>query len=49
MLVAPHGWGNPAGRVDTAASPVLLLEGAGRGALEGEPLARGATRLPKLT
>ena len=22
QLVAPHGWGNPAGRVDTLASPV---------------------------
>ena len=30
QLMAPHGWGNPAGRVDTPASPVLPLEGAGR-------------------
>jgi len=30
QLVAPHGWGNPAGRVDTPASPALPLEGAGR-------------------
>jgi len=30
QLVAPHGWGNPAGRVDTPAIPVLPLEGAGR-------------------
>jgi len=30
QLVVPHGWGNPAGRVDTPASPVLPLEGAGR-------------------
>jgi len=30
QLVAPHGWGNPAGRVNTPASPVLPLEGAGR-------------------
>ena len=30
QLVAPHGWDNPAGRVGTPASPVLLLEGAGR-------------------
>ena len=27
--VAPHGWGSPAGRVDTTACPVLPLEGAG--------------------
>ena len=26
QLVARHGWGNPAGRVDTPASPVLPLE-----------------------
>ena len=26
QLVAPHGWGNPAGCVDTPASPVLPLE-----------------------
>ena len=33
QLVAPHGWGNPAGRVSvgTPAGPVLPLEGAGRG------------------
>ena len=30
QLVAPYGWGNPAGRVDTPASPALPLEGAGR-------------------
>jgi len=29
QLVVPLGWGNPAGRVDTPASPVLPLEGAG--------------------
>jgi len=29
-LVAPHGWGNPAGRVNTPASPALPLDGAGR-------------------
>jgi len=33
-LVAPHGWGSPAGRVDTPASPVLPLEGAGIAELE---------------
>ena len=27
--MAPHGWGNPAGRVDTPTSPVLPLEGPG--------------------
>ena len=26
--MVPHGWGNPAGRVDTPASPVLPLEGS---------------------
>jgi len=26
QLAAPHEWGNPAGRVDTPASPVLALE-----------------------
>jgi len=31
--MAPHGWDNPAGRVDTPASPVLPLEGAGRRAV----------------
>ena len=30
QLMAPHGWGNPARRVNTPASPVLPLEGAGR-------------------
>ena len=30
QLVAPHGWGNPAGRVGTFVSPALPLEGAGR-------------------
>ena len=34
----PHGWGNLAGRVDTPASPVLPLEGAGR---EGLSPSRG--------
>ena len=24
QLMAPHGWGDPAGRVDTLASPVNL-------------------------
>ena len=28
QLVAPHGWGNPAGRVETPASPVLPLGGS---------------------
>ena len=27
QLVAPHGWGHPAGHVDTPASPVLALKG----------------------
>ena len=31
QLPALHGWGNLAGHVDTPASPVLPLEGAGRG------------------
>ena len=31
QLVAPHDGGNPAGRVDTPAIPVLSWEGAGRG------------------
>jgi len=30
QLMDPQGWGNPAGRVDTPASPVLPLKGAGR-------------------
>jgi len=30
QLTAPHGWGNPAGRVNTPTRPVLPLEGAGR-------------------
>ena len=40
QLVAPHGWGDPAGRVDTPASPVLPLEGAGcqeERVVSGEP------------
>ena len=35
QLIAVHGWGNPAGRVDTPASPVLPLEG-GAVALTGQ-------------
>ena len=30
-----NAWGNPAGRVDTPASPALPLEGAGRGRRDG--------------
>jgi len=30
QLTAPHGWGNPAGRVNTPTRPVLPLEEAGR-------------------
>ena len=29
QLVVPHGWGNPAERVGTPASPALPLNGAG--------------------
>jgi hypothetical protein len=36
-LRVPHAWEDLAGRVDTPASPVLPLEGAGRG---GDTLAR---------
>ena len=31
QLMAAHGWGIPAGRVNTPESPVLPLQGAGRG------------------
>jgi hypothetical protein len=46
QLVAPHGLGNLAGRAVTPASPVLPLEGAGRGmavacARRAGPSARG--------
>lgn len=33
-VVAPHGWGNPAGRMGTLPSPVLPLKGAERGTEE---------------